>query len=110
MSPRSLGWSADPQTPTVFAAASDDGLVSATASANRTVLRVHIHDECQAPSVEAGIVQAVNRALQKANGQPVDELMKARDSRYNEFSAVIEGLETQVARTRSRVRSRQVKN
>lgn len=96
-------WSAKPGPATRFTGSSDDGLVTATVSAELEVLGVQIADECQPGSAEAGIVQAVNRALQNAEGQPVDELIRARDARMNEFNALLDELESAVVRTRGRM-------
>lgn len=96
------GWPIGPDAPTTrFTASSDDGVVTATATAHLEVVGVHIADDGDPDAVEVGIVQAVNRALQKAEGQPVDEMIRARDNRMNEFSAVIDGLSAEVARIRS---------
>lgn len=89
---------------TQFTAASDDGQVVATVSARLEVLRVRVADGCPCDVAERGIVQAVNRALEKAESMPVDEIVRARDSRMNQFNAVIEGLEVEVARGRSQAR------
>ena len=86
-----------------FTASSDDGQVVATVSARLEVLRVRVAEGCPCDVAEAGIVQAVNRALDKAESMPVDEIVRARDSRVNEFNTLIEGLETEVARRRSRL-------
>lgn len=102
----SARWAANQSAITQFSGTSDDGLVTATVSANLEVLGVHVADECQPASAEAGIVQAVNRALEKAEGQPVDELIRARDARMVEFNALLDGLESDVVRTRARMGNR----
>jgi len=91
----------DASPATEFSASSDDGLVRATVSAHLDVLRVVVAEECVHEEAETGIVQAVNRALEKAEGMPVDDLIRARDTRVAEFNAVLDGLEDDVARTRT---------
>lgn len=85
-------------------ATSDDGMVSATASSQLDVLRVQIDERCEPEAIEVGIVQAVNRALTRAEGQPVDDLIRAREARVSEFNALIEGLATDLAQHRGRGR------
>lgn len=94
-------WPNGTEAPTTrFSATSDDGLVTATATAHLEVIGVKIHEHSDPDAVEVGIVQAVNRALQKAEGQPVDEMVRARDDRMSEFTAIIDSLSAEVARVR----------
>ena len=85
-----------------FVAASDDEQVVAIVSARLEVLQVRVADDCPPEVAEQGIVQAVNRALAKAEAMPVNEIVKARDARMSEFNALMEGLESDVSRARTR--------
>ena len=70
-----------------FVAASDDEQVVAIVSARLEVLQVRVADGCPPEVAEA---------------MPVNEIVKARDARMSEFNALMEGLESDVSRARTR--------
>ena len=99
-------WQPEPRT---FVGRSDDSMVRATVTESLRVTNVRMDTHIDPVAAGEGIVQAVNRALSIAQApeDSVDRMMAERNARTQEFDSLIDGFEANIARTRSRIHSRE---
>lgn len=100
-----LSWDVDAIPPS-FTATSTCGRVRATVTRKLVVTSVEILDSSDPGQLGEPIVEAVNLAMRAAEQLDVDELRQVQHSRISEFNAVLDGLESDAARSQSRIRSR----
>lgn len=93
------GWEAiDLSTlPESHSASDDDRQVRVVVSRDLVVLDVSVVSDYQPRTIPASIVQAVNRALDKAEGLDQSELRSEHAERLGEFDALMAGLEADAA-------------
>lgn len=98
----------DEQPPT-YVGLSDDLKVEAVATAAMRVAVVTVEPGIEPEQAGEGIVQAVNRALDRAQDTvpSVDEVIGTQTARATEFSSLIDGFEAEVSRTAARMADRE---
>lgn len=96
------------EQPSTFVGRSDDERVEAVATEAMRVALVRVELGTEPDQAGEGIVQAVNRALDRVQDTvpSVDEVIGSQTARATEFSSLIDGFEAEVSRTAARIAER----